>query len=99
MIDMERKENTELPFYELIDKAEKVGIFSSLNIDELHYIRQIRNYIHLPSCGDDIKKERRTITSDVINSSIKILKRVIDECIAWLYNPKLANDCKKRKRN
>lgn len=98
MIDKERKENTELPFYELIDKAEKVGIFSSLNIDELHYIRQIRNYIHLPSCGDDIKKERRTITSDVINSSIKILKRVIDECIAWLYNPNLARDCKKRKR-
>ncbi len=92
----EKKENMKLTFFELIAKAEEVGIFSSLSVDEIHFIRQTRNYIHLPSCGDEIRKEREKITSDSINSSIKILKRVISECITWLYNPNLAKECKKR---
>lgn len=89
-------EHSKLSFFELIDKAKEVGILSSLSKGDLHFIRQTRNFIHLPSCGDEITKSRDKVTPNIINSSIKILKKVCEECIKWLYNPNLAINCKKR---
>ncbi len=92
----ENTENASLSFYELITKAEEVGIFSSLDKNELHFIRIVRNGIHLDIYTDEKKKEKEPLTAEDINSSIHLLKKVIQECITWLYNPNLARGCKLR---
>lgn len=94
-----RDENTEtssLSFYELITKAEEVGIFSSLDKKELHFIRIVRNEIHLDVYTEDKRSEKNPLTAEDINTSIHLLKKVICECITWLYNPNLAKGCKLR---